>query len=215
MKIKIDLPDPTLELAKGKIREFDRDNNVLESGLKQLVDAFPKNLDLGQILVKVSAINALYSTSIFGLFEVAKVIREVAIDPLLENGDPRAVSDIARVNYSGKTRWNYSFASKYCSWHRPEMYPIFDSRVDFCLRSYQARDHFAKFTQNDLWNYETFREIMKQFKEHYGLESLSTKEVDKFLYQLGNGYFAPRDIESAVESNVVLEPESEGRVPHS
>lgn len=215
MKIKIDLPEPTLASAKEKIQEFDRDNYALESGLKQLIEAFPQNLDLGQILVKVSAINALYSTSIFGLFEVAKVISDVAVDPLLEHGDSRAVSDIAKVQYSGKTRWNYSFASKYCSWHRPEMYPIFDSRVDFCLRSYQARDHFAKFTQNDLWDYGTFRRIVKQFQEHYGLESLSTKELDKFLYQLGNEYLAPQDIRSDVQAEMALEPDGGGRMPHS
>lgn len=65
------------------------------------------------------------------MFEVAKVIKDAAIDPLLESGDPKVVGKITKVTYTGKTRWNYSFATKYCSWHRADRYPIFDSRVDF------------------------------------------------------------------------------------
>jgi hypothetical protein len=219
MKIRTDLPEPKIEFVRTKIEKFNRDNEDVEHGLKQLIDAFPKNSDLGHVLVKVAAINVLYRTLIFGVFEVAKMIKDAAIDPLLESGDPRVVEKITKVTYTGKTRSNYSFATKYCSWHRAEMYPIFDSRVDFCLRSYRAMHPFAKFTQNDLWDYEKFKKIVTAFRDHYGLGSLTYKEIDKFLYQLGNEYFSSGEAAlgkfdaqpaTVVKSEIVLEVGSEG-----
>ena len=192
MKIRKDLPKPTLDAARKLIERFEADNRAVEHGLTELIQAFPNNSDLGHVLVKVAAINGLYATAILGLFPVAELITGADIDPLLETGDPQAIEKIAKVSYADKTRWNYSFATKYCSWHRPDMYPMFDSRVDFCLRSYQASDPFSKFKQEDLWNYEKFRTIIKAFQSHYGLGGLTFKQLDEFLYQLGNEYFSDR-----------------------
>src|ERR1700760_415359 len=99
MKIRNDLPRPTMQLAEEKIKQFEQDNGDVEHGLKELMQALPKNNDIGHVLVKVAAINGLYATAIFGLTAVAKVIRDADIDPLLDSGDPGAVEKIARVTY--------------------------------------------------------------------------------------------------------------------
>lgn len=187
MKVRNDIPHPDIELVQSKIDQFDKQNKSVESGLVQLVRCFPENEDLGHVLVKVSAINSLYSTQIRGVMEVANVIVAARIDSKLDAGDEDAVGSITKVEYSDKPRWNYSFATKYCSWHRPELFPILDSRVDFCLRSYKAKDSFADFTQENLWDYRKFREIVKKFQTHYRLE-FTFKNLDKFFYQLGNEY---------------------------
>jgi hypothetical protein len=210
MRIRADLPEPTLEFVRTKISDFNRENEDLERGLKQLIQAFPMNDDLGHVLVKVAALNTLYRTQIFGVYQVAEVIKEAAIDSLLQSGDSRVVEKIWKVTYAGKPRWNYSFATKYCSLHKPEMYPIFDSRVDFCLRSYKSKDQFAKFKQANLWNYAEFREIVTAFRDYYGLGSLSFKDVDKFLYLLGNDYFTSAQAPAVVKSEIVLEVGCEG-----
>ncbi|MGA7314894.1 MAG: hypothetical protein WBX22_13065 [Silvibacterium sp.] len=78
---------------------------------------------------------------------------------------------------------------------------------------------FAKFTQNDLWDYEKFHKIVTAFRDHYGLGSLSYKEIDKFLYQLGNEYFSSGEAAlgkidaqpaTVVKSEIVLKVGSEG-----
>jgi hypothetical protein len=189
MRARKDLPAPEITYVRSRIRSFDDDNCSLESGLVGLIGCFPKNEDLGQILVKVAAINSLYNTRIWGIAAMANVIARSGLDTNLESGSDEAVRSITKVEYSGKPRLNYSFASKYCSWHNRELFPIYDSRVDFCLRSYAAKDHFAKFTQEDLWDYGKFRGVMIEFRNHYHLELLTFKELDKFLYQLGNAYF--------------------------
>lgn len=49
---------------------------------------------------------------------------------------PEVVDLIARVTVasSEKQLTFYSFASKYCSWHKPNQYPIWDFRVNRYLR---------------------------------------------------------------------------------
>ncbi len=189
MRVRDDLPIPTLSLAEEKIKEFDKQNEAIERGLSDLISRFPLNTDVAHVLVKVAAINSLYNTQIRGVLKVAECIWNADIDHLLESGSADAVLAVARVDFGEKTRWNYSFATKYCSWHRSDSYHIYDSRVDFCLRSYRRMSGFDSFTQENLWNYDRFRGIVKTFQRRYGLEQLSFKEVDKFLYQLGNEFF--------------------------
>lgn len=105
------------------------------------------------------------------------------------------VNQIAEMHFRDKIRYNYSFATKYCSWHQPDLYPIYDSRVAFCLHAYRKRDRFATFTQEALWDYQTFRNTIKTFREHYGLTAFSFKKIDEFLYQLANRYFNAEGIE--------------------
>jgi hypothetical protein len=185
-----------MDFVQSKIEQFDQENEAVEQGLTQLIARFPDNNDLAHVLLKVAAINSLYNTQIWDVLTVARRIQSCRIDPLLENGRWEAVIWIAKIDNKEGTRWNYSFATKYCSWHKQELYPIYDSRVDFCLRSYCLMSHFADFTQQTLWNYEKFREIVEAFRMHYGLQSLSFKETDKFLFQLGSQYFNASDAAS-------------------
>jgi hypothetical protein len=104
------------------------------------------------------------------------------------------VDRIAKVTIrsSGKVRYNYSFATKYCSWHNPEAYPIWDSRVDRYLWTLQKQEHFARsFSTNaDLWGYPKFRTVMEEFRDCYGLGSFSFKDTDKFLWSEGIAAFS-------------------------
>jgi hypothetical protein len=52
------------------------------------------------------------------------------VDSALAAGSPEIFDKIARVTIRGKEHNFFSFATKYCSWHYPEVYPIWDSRVD-------------------------------------------------------------------------------------
>ena len=88
----------------------------------------------------------------------------------------------------------YSFATKYFSHHKPDIYPIYDSYVDKLLRFYrdmkknEMKTPF-KFQDKDLTSYETFCEVIDSFKESFQLEKYNAKEIDKFLWQAGKYYF--------------------------
>lgn len=180
---------PTADFIQSRILQFDRDNHVTEEALAILIDAFPNNTDLRHILLKVTAINALSSTQIRGVHRVAEHILECSIDGRLAAADAGVIDAIARVTFKDKTRNNYSFATKFCSWHRPDLFPIWDSRVERCLRGYQRQDRFDVFTESDLWQYIRFRAVVASFGRNYQLGAFSLKDTDKFLYQQGQAHF--------------------------
>ena len=128
-------------------------------------------------------------TNIFSVFPVAEHILALDIDERLDNADPTLVQDIASVTISNKAKNFYSFASKYCSHHRPDDYPIYDSYVDTVLRYFRKTDRFAKFNNADLKHYPTFKSILLDFSAHYGLTKYGLKDLDRYLWQLGKHYF--------------------------
>lgn len=183
------LPQPTIDLVEKYGHKFDTDRNtvVVEEAIARLISSFPRNDEFPDVLLKVTAINRLYSTNIYAVVAIAEHIASLNIDAFLVDGDPNAVEQIARIRLKGtvKERRNYSFASKYCSWHNQAAYPIYDSRARSTLWAYKQQDKFHNFSSADLWcenGYRKYREIVDAFRLFYGLEKMSFKTVDKFLY---------------------------------
>ena len=104
------------------------------------------------------------------------------LDQLIDDGSLDAVSLIAKCP---KLKEYFSFASKFCSWHNPTAYPIYDGNVRECLWSYGKQDRFAKFRNEDLWYYQNLVETVIAFRNHYGLDPLTFKQLDKFMYRSG------------------------------
>ncbi len=116
---------------------------------------------------------------------MSKNIYNSKIDDELRKGSYDVIEKIATV----KERRFYSFATKYCSFHFSDKYPIYDSYVDKILRHYRNQDKFFKFKNKDLKKYRSFVEIIEQFKKFYELEDFSFKDIDKFLWQFGRENF--------------------------
>jgi len=178
---------PNAALVRDAIDRFDREGEPTEGTLKELFARFPNNQDIRHVLLKVIALNQLYSTHILDVHSVAQNIFENRdqIDKALTRGAPEIVQIIATIKINGRPRNNYSFASKFCNWHNQRDYPIYDSRVDSYLWRLQKQEHFcASFSKNaDLWDYPKFREIVQELQVHYQLEEFSFKDIDKFLWQ--------------------------------
>jgi hypothetical protein len=143
-------------------------------------------------LAKVCLLNDVYSTKIFAAFKVAQQIQSLRIDSRLEMSDPALVNDLAVVALPGGSRRFYSFASKFCSWHVPQDYPIYDSFVDQLLWAYQRRDGFSGFRHKDLQDYSTFKSILRDFRTAYGLGQVGLRKLDKFLWMYGKECFGDR-----------------------
>jgi hypothetical protein len=185
-------PEPTVDLVLQCIKEFDQENETIELALRELVERCPANVEPHHVLLKVAAINQLYRTQIYAVEQVAQHIRKLSIDAELESGSPELVSKIARVELAGKVKYNVSFASKYCSWHRPELFPIYDSRAELCLCVYGPKFK-PGFARKDLWTYKGFVECVKAFRVRFGLEGFSFKDLDKFLYLTGDRLTGQRE----------------------
>jgi hypothetical protein len=179
---------PTPNVIREYIDCFDRtpSDSDTEKAIRRLVDVFPGNTQFDAVLLKVAAINQLYSTYVYDIHPMAKHILELNIDSRLEQADLLLVTDVATLQTDKKKRVCYSFASKYCSWHNQTNYPIYDSFVDRLLQLYCRRDNFRlPFTTSDMWCYPTFHSIIQTFQRHYGLTDFSFKEIDKFLWKYG------------------------------
>lgn len=186
------VPIPNDESIKKYLNKWDTLENyqLQESSLKKLFYKFsPKNINIEDILLKVSALNDFYSTNIFDTYSVAKHILSLGIDERLNNKDKTLINDIAKITNKGKIRNFYSFASKYCSHHNQDTFPIYDSYVDKMLRYYRKKDKFFKFKNDDLKDYSKFINIINKFKEYYKLKNYSLRELDIFLWLVGKEYF--------------------------
>lgn len=187
-------PDrPTPELVREYVRRFDEGRNgIVDKALLRLFQTFPHNQQTEHVMFKVLGLNALYNTNINAVTPVVKHIVSLDIDPQLAVGAPELVNAIALTPLNdGQTHRNYSFATKYCSWHVPAAYPIFDNVVEKLVYEYQQLDQFTGFFwRNELaGDYRKFKAIVAALRDAYGLTDFSFKELDKFLWLYGKEYF--------------------------
>ena len=188
----MDVPRPSPEQVIHYLRRWDELENyhLQECALDRLFHQLcPENKTIEDILLKAATLNDFYSTNIFSIFPVAKHILDLDIDIRLSKGDLTLVDELQTVVISGKERHFYSFASKYCSHHNEQDYPIYDSYVDEVLRYFRAKNAFTQFANDELKEYSTFKDVLVAFQSYYGLNQFSLKEVDKYIWQLGKDYF--------------------------
>jgi hypothetical protein len=195
MSHKVTMPKPLtpcLSLIAEYLSRWKRLENyrLQEASLGLLFhNLCPENKKIEHVLLKVSALNDFYSTNIFDTYSVARHILAKDIDARLEVNDYSLVNDIAQIAIKAKTINFYSFASKYCSHHKPTSYPIFDSFVEKMMLHYKIVDSFNGFDKVDLKDYECFIQIIKSFQSFYKLEEFSLREIDIFLWLAGKEWF--------------------------
>ena len=179
------------EVEKYLSRWDSLENYVLQENAldKLFFTTYPKNDDIDDILIKVSALNDFYSTNIFSVFPVAKHILSLSIDEAIKNADESIVNKIALVNMNGKVINFYSFATKYCSHHFPNDYPIYDTYVEKVLVTLNKRDRFSNFRKVDLKDFSIFKSVVIDFKSFYNLNDYSLKDINRYIWQLGKEYY--------------------------
>jgi len=186
------LQTPTPSLVQRYVTDFENDPECIatDSALTLIVRTFPHNREIEEVLLKVAAINQLYNAGVrtTAIYYVAKLICELDIDPKLDDGKLEVVDKIAHTEITGENH-RYVFATKYCHWHRPDVYPIYDYVVSDLLWKYQKTDKFAEFQRGELdsENYPLYKEIIEKFRRHYGLTEFSFRELDKFLWRYKGG----------------------------
>lgn len=192
MKEKFILPTPSKEEVDKYLSLWDSLDDYVEQEHaldKLFFGVFKTNDTIENILIKCSVLNDFYSTNIFKVYPIAKHILGLNIDDRLNKHDPTLVNDIANVTISGKSKYFYSFASKYCSHHDPLNYPIYDSYVEKVLKYFKKKDKLIKFNNDDLKHYELFKQILLDFQKSYNIEEYNLKDLDRYLWQLGKKYF--------------------------
>jgi hypothetical protein len=141
---------------------------------------------LADVLAKVSIIKTLYATPLYDVFSMANhVIKIEGFDYMLRYGDKEVVNRVRsghgiRVNKIGKEIDFYSFATKYCSFHNPNVYPIYDNLVvDLLLALNQHYGWNAKRYKSELLNYSVYVNIIDKCLQSLVLTNISYKMADK------------------------------------
>lgn len=152
-------------------------------------ETLKENKDIHDILVKCSTLNGLASTVIYEVQYVAERILKLNIDNRLEQGDLSLVKDIAsRKGDPALPKTLYSFASKYCSYHQPDKYSIYDRYVALVLTELQDTDGYSDFKRaEDLKDYNCYMKALEDFRKYYGFpeKEYSKKAIDKYLWLFG------------------------------
>ncbi len=207
-KIKRELPnEKTLKtLIPGYLKRLKKLSRYAQEGIaldKLFKETYPKNKDINEILIKVVALDSCYSTNVrrfSSINKVAEAIKNIKdfdrrVQKTGDNFDAALVDEICAFaeNDEEKLGRPFSFATKYCCNHNIE-YPIYDSFVAKVLTYYQNKFYFlgtkdkispeklSKSYAND------FYPTIKKFKEHYGFENYTFRELDHFLWLLGKEY---------------------------
>ena len=168
---KITIPAPCQQQLNDYCNKWKNDKalenyRIQEQALNKLFhELLPLNNDISAILIKSSILNDFYSTNIFAIYPVAKRIKSLDIDRRLKEGDANLVMDIKNVTVNGKNKSFYSFATKYCSHHDAENYPIYDTYVDEVLRHFRRESKFCSFKNQDLKDYCQFKQILIEFQK--------------------------------------------------
>ncbi len=197
--------NPTETDIKNACKEFDgNEKNNPDPALTKLFTQYPRNTDFNIVLLKVVTLNTLYPTRIRvtsnrpTVYEVAAHIVELKIDDMLDCASDNLVHEIADTEelarLLGKIKqYNYSFATKYCSWHKPNCYPIWDSRVDAYLWYLRERGFIDSFKHQELKSYPKFKKIVTSFRCRNRLEKFTYKEIDKFIWLNGGKLLTARE----------------------
>lgn len=177
-------PQPTIEHVNALLTRFNADDRYFgaDRAIQLVIDQWPLNEVFDHVLIKAVLINRLYSTNIYNIYGAANHIVNLHIDDQLQRGDSSLVDKIARMEVSNGERINLAFAAKYCAWHQPDKFQIFDNLVADLLCKYRRQYQFATFGRSDLRDYPTFIHVIEQFQNFFGLKTFSRKHIDKFLW---------------------------------
>jgi hypothetical protein len=190
-RIKSALLPASPALVEQYIALFDQDesNQNVDEIIRNLIVARPHNGNFQDVLIKTCLINDLYGTNVYGTYAMARHIHSLAIDARLATGDISLVPSIAQSEFAGN-RIFYSFATKYCNWHREKCFPIYDSIVDNVLWAYRKQFHFHRYKQGEVRIYTRWKEILDAFILYFSLGELTYKQVDKFMWKYGKEVLA-------------------------
>lgn len=173
-----------------------------EEILCNLFRKYPENTNFEDVVYKITILDSFYSTNLrfndktltadkdskSGVIEVANIILGIKdFDERVKNGDKKLVGQIVNTAKQDKNMKSvYSFATKYCSFHNPEKYPICDNFVKEELKYYRnQKESNFDFRNNELEIYGKFVDVIKNFRNIFNLNKYSFKQIDQYLWLVG------------------------------
>lgn len=176
------------------IYSAEKDNHQLNDKLLKLFQTFQDEKNEFDVKIKVAALNKIYSTAITNIDPVVQKIVSISkSNSSPENKDHfvRLVDEISTVTWINQKkdkqfqRNNLSFCSKYVHFLSGFKTPIYDSYIWIIMKGYIGQNNGGKISFKNPKDFKEFNEVFERFKVEFGLGTLSTYQIDKFLWQYG------------------------------
>lgn len=140
----------------------------------------PTNTSPDDVRMKVSAINDTEIRKLSIEEDVIDHIVKLNIDERLKRNDLTLVEDIAHITVRGQSYHLVHFASQYCNFHKPEVYPIYSSEhLDFYKR--YITENKLPLDAGKLDTYEVFSKALNDLVSRLGLTGkMNYLQIRKF-----------------------------------
>lgn len=191
---KMKLKQPDDKFIKVTYEDYTKiEGDELNEKLQKLFVVFNDDKNKYDVLIKVAALNKIYSTAITNINPVVDQITKAAS----ENGKLENIGDfINYVDKISKIEWtnekeenfkrnNLSFASKYVHFLSNREIPIYDSYIWIVIKGYLGQKKQEKISFANPTNYLEFYDTFCEFKSLYSLDKYSNYHIDKFLWFYG------------------------------
>lgn len=200
------------------IKYFNGKYKKIEDSLTWVFNEYKKNSNINEVLIKVTTLNSLYGAGLRNskdencdkkkTIDVVTMASHIVsmnkkIDELLYSKDENESFKAYKIIESGfdtnEYKKCYVFASKYCSWHNNDVFPIMDSRVKKELYKFiiSKNNEFngdeskgRNIGSSGFYEYELFRSTCIEFRNHVNNfinppKEYTLKDLDKFLWVYG------------------------------
>jgi hypothetical protein len=134
----------------------------------ELFKKTPGNKDVEDIRVKVSAVNDTEIGNLGIIENVVAHIHSLNIDDRLGKGDLTLVEDIANFSIGAKTQRVLHFASVFCNFHKPEVYPIYSEQYLDFYRKYITENKLP-LDPSKINTYDVFTKALNDLVQRLGL----------------------------------------------
>lgn len=152
----------------------------------KLFQEIPGNTSEDDVITKISAINDGDVRRFSSVKEMTDHILALNIDKRLAEGDLTLVEDIAKADRTGKFPPFLEFASTYCNYHFPRVYPIF-SKQHLDLYVGYIKKFNLDFDPVRVETYPVFCAVLKDFVNRLGLgDKMNYLEMRKFGWLYGD-----------------------------
>jgi len=203
------LQKPTNKFISEILESYSiEEGNELNEKLLKLFQTFNNDQNKFNVLIKVAALNKIYSTAITNINPVVEQIIKISnseskpktITEYVEFVDK--ISKVKWTNDKGKSfeRNNLSFSSKYVHFLSGFKTPIYDSYIWIIIKGYLGQKNNKKISFKTPNDFKEFYSTFVKFKKDLDFENYSNYEIDKFLWQYGR--ISIKEIENEMSINL-------------
>jgi len=180
---------------KAMLNEHDLEGgNRINQSLTKLFQNLNDEQNRYEVMIKVAALNQIYSTAIQYITPVVdKIIQCIDQDHTKFSIERYSslVDEIATISWksatTGKshTRTNLSFSSKYVHFLSDRKIPIYDSYIWILLVGYNHQAGLNLYNFSPPKSYEEFFKVFNSFRSNQKLDHITYYDLDKCLWQYG------------------------------